>query len=179
MNYRSIREIYAGNDEVREKLKKTLGRLTDEQSSSLPEGEKWTIKQIVEHLAMVEDGMTRICSKLLAKAQTDGKLSNDRLNIPASFDEKSAEIARIKVEAPERVHPSEGKTIAESLAKMDETRIRLNDMQPLFETYDCTTYKFPHPFFGDISAAEWLILLGGHEARHIRQIKNLLEKIGQ
>lgn len=179
MDNKSIAEIYEDNERIREKLKETLGRLTDVQVSSLPEGEKWTVAQIVEHLASVEDGMTRICSKLLANAKAEGKKADGTVTVSNNFKEKGAEVTRIKMEAPERVHPSEGKTVAESLAKMDETRAKLNDLRPLFETYDANTYKFPHPFFGDISAGEWLILLGGHERRHLKQIRNLVDRIGQ
>ena len=39
------------------------------------------------------------------------------------------------------------------------------------------THKFPHPFFGELSATEWLVLLGGHEARHTAQIERILSGI--
>jgi hypothetical protein len=43
--------------------------------------------------------------------------------------------------------------------------------------FDGDTHKFPHPYFGPLSAVEWLVLLGGHEARHLQQIKNIAGKI--
>ena len=60
---------------------------------------------------------------------------------------------------------------------MDETRQKLEELRPLFESIECSDVKFPHPAFGDMSAHEWLALLGGHETRHIRQIEGILEKI--
>jgi hypothetical protein len=33
---------------------------------------------------------------------------------------------------------------------------------------------FPHPFFGELSAIEWLCLIGGHEQRHLKQIKRVM-----
>ncbi len=149
MNNPTIADIYAGNEKIHEKLKATLESLTEEQASSLPDGEKWTISQIVEHLSIVDEGMSKICSKLLSKAQSDGKISDGTVKISPGFVEKGAEIAVMKLEAPERVHPSAGAS------------------------------KFLHPFLGDISAVEWLTLVGRHKARHLRQIENLLEKIGQ
>lgn len=178
MNYQSIEEIYEANDKIREKLKVTVSDLTERQATTLPEGEKWTVAQIVEHVSMVEDGMTRICSKLLAKAKTAGQ-QNGGVKLSENFLQRGLEIGQIKIEAPEIVRPVSGRTIAESLAVMDENRAKLDEMRPLFETFDCNEQKFPHPFFGDISAAEWLALVGGHEARHIKQIKKILEKIGQ
>ena len=60
---------------------------------------------------------------------------------------------------------------------MEENRLRLREIQPLFEAYDGDTVKFPHPFLGELSAIEWLVMKGGHEARHTRQIERILEKL--
>jgi len=49
----------------------------------------------------------------------------------------------------------------------------------LFETNDGNQNKFPHPYFGDLSAIEWLVLIGGHEVRHLRQIKGMIANAGQ
>ena len=179
MSNPTIADIYADNEKIRARLKTTLGSLTESQVSSLPDGEKWTIAQIVEHLSMVEEGMAKICSKLLTKAQADEKTSDGTVKISAGFVEKGAEVATVRLEAPDWVKPVGGKTVGESILKMDDNRRRLQEIRPLFENYDCNENKFPHPFFGDISAVEWLTLVGGHEARHLRQIKNLIEKIGQ
>lgn len=178
MSYETIAEIYASNDRIRENLKETLASLTDKQSSYLPEGEKWTIAQIVEHVSMVENGMSRICSKLLSSAKAEGQLSDGTVKISDKFAEKSAEVVTVKLEAPEIVRPTHDRSIAESLASTDETRNKLNELRPLFEEFDGNTQKFPHPFFGDLSAVEWLVLVGGHEARHLKQIRHLLEKDG-
>jgi hypothetical protein len=53
---------------------------------------------------------------------------------------------------------------------MDENRTRLAELRPLFDSVDCSGHTFPHPAFGDLTAHDWLALLGGHETRHIAQI---------
>ncbi len=178
MSYQTISEIYATNDSIREKFNLTLETLTDRQASYRPEGEKWSVAQIVEHVSMVESGISRICAKLLSSAETDGQLSDGTVRISDRFIEKSSEIASMKLEAPERVHPTGEVSITESLDSMEESRTKLSELRPLFEEFDGDTHKFPHPFFGDLSAVEWLALVGGHEARHLKQIRTLLEKIG-
>lgn len=177
MNYKSIGEIYDANDAIREKLKLTLENLTDEQVNAASEGEKWSLAALVEHIAIVENGMTKICAKLLSKAQAEDKKSDGTATISENFLTKAGESVNQKFEAPERVRPTGTRTIAESLAKMEENRAALYEMRPLFETVNGAAHKFPHPAFGDLTAHEWLALIGGHELRHIRQIKNLLEKI--
>lgn len=177
MKYQTIDEIYIANEAVRAKLKTSIENLTPEQSSRLPEGEKWSIAQIVEHIVLVEDGMIRICRKLLREADAAGKHSDGTVKISDVFLKKAMEMTQVKVEAPDIVKPVARKSISESLDMMETNRNRLNELRPLFESLDGSEFKFPHPFLGEISAHEWLVLKGGHEARHLRQIKRLLEQI--
>lgn len=175
MNNQTISDIYATNDKIRERTKRLAAELTDEQSVHLPDGEKWTIAHIIEHIAIVQDGMTRISAKLLNEAKAAGKQSDGAAQISENFAKKAAEAQQLKFEAPERVHPTGNQTIAESLNKMEETRGKLEELRPLFESVESSDFKFPHPFMGDLTATEWLALVGGHEARHLRQIEKMLE----
>ncbi len=176
MNNQTIGDIYAKNDKIRENTKQIVAALSDEQTVSLPDGEKWTIAEIVEHIAIVQDGMTKISAKLLTKAQAAGKSSDGAARLSENFAAKAAEAATLKFEAPDRVRPTGNQTIKESLQKMDEAREELEKLRPLFESVECSDYKFPHPFMGDLTAHEWLALIGGHEARHLKQIKNRVVK---
>ena len=68
MEYQSIDEIYAANARIREKLRATVAQLPDEVANARPEGEKWSVAEIVEHIAKVNNGALRICGRLLQKA---------------------------------------------------------------------------------------------------------------
>ena len=177
MNYQTIDEIYAANEKTYEKLKSLVSNLSDEQANFLPEDEKWTVAKIVEHISMVENGMMRICAKLLREAQAKGETSDGKANITTDFLQKLSGAREQKFQSPEIAHPTGNQTIAESLAKIEENRKTLEEMRPLFESVGCADAKFPHPAFGPLNANEWLALLGGHEMRHAQQIARLLEKI--
>jgi len=124
----------------------------------------------------VQNGMTKISAKLLTQAQAAGVTSDGAAKLSENFAAKAAEAAAVKLEAPDRVRPTGNQSVEESLKKMDETRVELEKLRPLFESVECSDYKFPHPFMGDLTAHEWLALVGGHEARHLRQIENRLAK---
>jgi len=174
MDNQTIGDIYANNDKIREQTRQIVASLTGEQATALPDGEKWTITEIVEHIAIVQDGMAKISGKLLTQAQAAGKSADGAARLSENFTTKAAEARQLKLEAPDRVRPTGQQSIEESLAKMDETRGTLEDLRPLFESVECSDFKFPHPFMGDLTAHEWLTLVGGHEARHLRQISNRL-----
>src|SRR5688572_25716150 len=155
MKYETIEAIYEGNLKVRARLRDLVASLSDEVASRRIDGEKWTIAQIVEHVSIVDESTIKICAKLLKKAQEAGHTSDGKALISDGFLEKGSEIAKIKAEAPAFVQPTGGKTISESLARLDENSARLEELRSVFETIGGSEFKFPHPFFGEISAQEW------------------------
>ena len=178
MRYESIADIYSANEKVREHLYTTVTNIDASKAMELPDVEKWSIQQIVEHIAIVEQGVSRICARLLETAKATNKPSDGSFSLSDDFAAKSVQIADVKVEAPERVHPTGEVPIAKALELIKENQLTLNAMRGDMERYDLSNAKFPHPFFGDLTAAEWLVMLGGHGARHTDQIKRILEKIG-
>src|SRR5262245_32247331 len=124
MNSRSIEEVYRRNDEVAERFVSLIGSLSEEQIEHLPDGEKWTIGNIAEHVSIVETGMIRICAKLLRKAEAEGKLADGTVAASDEFLEKTAEIATIKLEAPEIVQPTKERAIGESIEQLNQNRLQ-------------------------------------------------------
>jgi hypothetical protein len=179
MRNETIADIYAANKRIRERLKATLNDISPGEAAALPDGEKWTIQQIVEHVQMVDYGTARICARLLENAKVDASLSDGTVTISDAFDEKSTVIAGLKVEAPERVQPTGNVTIAEALERMDANVDMFESMRNDLSRFNLSGPKFPHPYFGDITAAEWLLVAGGHERRHTKQIEKLIERIRQ
>jgi hypothetical protein len=177
MNYQTIAEIYEANKKIREKLHETLSTLTHEQLIFRADKNSWTITELVEHLYIVESGMASIISGLLQKSTVE-KIENDgSAYISAGFLERAALISNRrerKAVAPERVVPTGRYSVAESLVKMGENAKLLNHLRKGLETVNTQKAKFPHPFFGDLNATEWLAIIGGHELRHIDQIEEIL-----
>ena len=177
MHFERIADIFAENDAVRADLKRLLAKISDDQAALILEGEKWTIAEIVEHISIVDEGASKICSKLLGKP--DGQRSQ-RVDAKPAVSEKFsmhlAEMNEVKLDAPERVQPTGAVSISDSMMRLDGNRKRLRELQPSFESAQ-NEATFPHPYFGEMSAVEWLILIGRHESRHLTQIRKVLEKL--
>ena len=174
MKFETIADIYDGNAKVRQRLKDLVTPITTEQATAAREGETWTIAEIVEHIAIVDESTLKICAKLLKKAEVAAQTASG-VKISDGFMSRSREIATMKVQAPDFVKPTGEHSIADSIRKLDVNADRAAELRELFETFDGTSFTFPHPFFGDITAQEWLALKGGHELRHIKQIERLLQ----
>lgn len=173
MNYSTIAEIYAANSEIRDRFKETVNGLTEQQIESVPETGKWNVRQIVEHVAIVNEGMAKICSKLLSKAAAHSNPSDGSAKISDGFGSALEAVRDERLQAPEMVHPVHNFSIAFSMETLDRCEAIFAELRPRFETIDAVEPKFPHPLFGDLSAHEWLILSGAHEMRHLRQIRKL------
>jgi uncharacterized damage-inducible protein DinB len=179
MNYQTIAEIYAANETIREKLHETVSNLTNDQLIFRADKNTWTITEIVEHIYIVEGGMASIASSLLQKSSAEKIENNGSANISEEFLKKTALIANRrerKAVAPERVVPTGRFSVAQSLEKMKENAKLLNHIRKGLETVNTQKAKFPHPFFGDLTATEWVALVGGHELRHIDQIEEILSQ---
>ncbi|MDQ2747615.1 MAG: DinB family protein [Acidobacteriota bacterium] len=174
----NIKDIYENNDKIHEKTKQLAATLGDRPKVDSADADAWSLAHIFEHIAIVQDGMTKISAKLLTAAKEAGKTSDGTAHLSENFQKKAAEAKELKLAAPEIIHPTGTQTIADSMAKMAETQTNLQNLRPLFETVECSDFKFPHPFMGDLTAHEWLTLIGGHEARHLRQIQKMLDESG-
>lgn len=176
MNYQSIAEIYAANDKIREKLISLVEDLSPADAELRAGAESWTIRELVEHIALVENGMAKISAKLLAQAEAAKAEADGAVKIGANFLQRAGEMRTQKFKAPDRVAPTGSQTLAESLEKMAENRKLLEDLRPRFEKIEAGGFTFPHPFMGELNAHEWLALIGGHEMRHLAQIKAILQQ---
>lgn len=177
MSYESISDIYSVNKNIRANFLSTISGITDDEAVARPDGEKWTIQQIIEHIALVETGISRICGKLLGEAKSAGKTSNGSFAMREEFAARTQQIAGLKVEAPDRVQPSGEMPISESIKLLEQSGEALSSMANDLAGTELSANTFPHPFLGELTAAEWLIMVGGHEARHTRQIAAILEKV--
>ena len=179
MKYESIADIYSANAKMRENLLTTLASITDEQAATLPDGEKWSVQHVVEHISLVETGVSMICSRMVEAAKADGKPSDGSFSLSGKFRENLSQLATARVEAPDRVQPTGEVPIQDSLATLNAATAALQTLRSDLESTDVTGHTFPHPYFGPLTATEWLVLAGLHERRHTEQIENLLSKLGQ
>ena len=92
MKYESIADIYSANQKIREGFTATLNQISPDEANALPDGEKWTIQQVAEHVSIVQVGISQICAKLVAEAKIAAGKSDGRFNLSDEFGGKLAEI---------------------------------------------------------------------------------------
>lgn len=163
----------------RHRLLAVVDGLSDIEAAALPNGETWSVSHVLEHLAMVNNGMAGICAKLIGMAKAADATSDGTLAISDDFFSKIEAFSTRKAEAPERVRPTGAIAVSDSLERMAAADVSFAALQQDFEQVGLGEPKFPHPYFGDLTATEWFVLCGLHEHRHTVQIETLLTKIRQ
>ena len=180
MQFNSIDEIFETAEAVRKETLGFAGSITPEESGVLADGETWTLRSIFEHMALVDDRILWVVDKLAAKADSmpraDGTIP---LAISDSFGSTLGKFASEKLVAPETVQPTGEIPIADSILRLEDSLAALASLREGLENADLTKHRIPHPYLGELTAPEWMVIRNGHEERHVSQARVILDKIRQ
>ena len=159
--------------ELIERLQKTEQELldlvrgvTDAQWAFKPAPERWSIAEVVEHIALGEALMFDTAVRSL-----------DRPENP-KWEETLAKTDRIRralpdrsrrVDAPAAIKPQQAMSRVEVMARFGSQRQRAlayarDTDRPV------KAHTAPNPFFGDLNAHQWLLYIPLHNERHNQQI---------
>ena len=178
MAYESVEEMLDSIDESRNRLLARVGNLNEAESEMRAAPDAWSVAEIMEHLSISEDGVMKLIGMMLTKAEAGGGSAKEpaRRFAPVSIDHFTERSLKEKYEAPEFIRPRGGVALADSIAKMQQIRATLHGMRPRLEAADLTNARYPHPIFGPLNAYQWILFLGAHEERHLRQIETTLSE---
>jgi hypothetical protein len=177
MDYHSLTDIFGALDETRRRLYDRLEGLSSDEEKRQDGPDSWSVGQVAEHLAIMEERLIKLFPIMLTKAASAGAqaASGDTLRRPVSIDKLVARSVKEKYVAPDVVRPSGSVPVADSLGRLQRSRASLLELRPRIETADGTSVNYPHPVFGPLDLYQWLLMIGMHEERHLRQIESLLQ----
>jgi len=157
------------NDQAREELLQEVNKLTDEEINRKPTEGKWSIRQIMEHLVLMEGGIAKTVAEQLS--------SEDKHNTadkPIEFTINR----ETKVQAPEFMVPGDEFLTLDALKqKLAYTHEQLNQLAEHADPDELATRSYPHPVFGEMNLKQWIPFVGYHEKRHIEQIREVKEAL--
>lgn len=180
MIYNSLSEIFDSMDETRARLRARLERITDAEQSLRPSPDAWSVAEIAEHLAIIEERLSMLFPILLTKAEAGGlQRKEGQAFQPISVEAMIERSRREKYTAPEPMRPTGKASLADSLSSLERSRQAIKALRPRLEALELTNVTYPHPAFGPLSAYQWLIFLGAHEDRHLRQIEKAMTSTEQ
>lgn len=168
----SVEEIYALISQARERLEHSVSGLTTAQQRFKTSPNAWSVAEVIEHLALIEERLSGMIAMLVKRA-AGAQHVHGVVFEPVSLDRFGGLVTE-RIEAPPMMRPSGAISIADSLAKLRGSRAVLAELRPQVETHDLSAAVFPHPLFGALNAYEWLLFIGLHEGRHRKQIEKII-----
>jgi hypothetical protein len=137
----------------------------------------WNGLELLEHLVIVEDGVSRMVRKLVREGLATGlpdEHEDDVTAFTAPIDAIGLAEGRGRVAAPPAVQPTGGRDRAALEAQLAEVRARLEEWLRAGSGKALGTLGWPHPFFGPLSVYQWAYVTAQHERRHTRQLARAL-----
>lgn len=139
-----------------------------------PAPERWSVAEVLEHLAIVEQQIGALLQRGLRRAMADGPLPQDLDHTPVvpTIDAARVLDREQRLQARQAVVPSRGLTAEQAWRELDASRAVLRNVLLAADGLVTTSIKAPHPFFGELTFHQWVAFLGFHEARHAAQIRS-------
>jgi hypothetical protein len=139
-----------------------------------PEPGRWSVAQVVDHVARVEGvGAHRVREKL-AEARTQGadeETETGPVISPALLAKLTDRSFRLQ--APERAHPNPDARFDESWAALEAAHQQVRQTYADADGLALERLQMPHPALGMLDLYQWGVAMGGHEARHAAQIREI------
>lgn len=160
----------------RKRLSSVLAGLTPEQRAHRAETDSWSVAECVEHIALVEtrvmDSIERQVSSAPEPEKAAGAVGKEKLILQAVPERGT------RVKAPEGARPTgRWPDFNQLLGEFEKARERSITFASGTEA-DLRSHFFPHFVFRDLDCYQWLVFLGAHGERHVRQIEEIKNQPG-
>ncbi|MEN1968592.1 DinB family protein [Lentibacillus sp. N15] len=158
------------NEEARESLLKEVNGISDDNLNKQPDAASWSIKQILEHLFLMEGVIVKMIENELENGK-DVQTKPKPIELTVNRDQK--------VQAPDFAVPSDDfATLEELKLKLEASHQGLAQLVTNADEHVLANRAFLHPVFGEMSLNQWIPFIGWHEKRHTLQIKEVKTVLG-
>lgn len=157
-------------EETRQKFLASIDGLTDAQWTFKAGPDRWSIAEVAEHIAISESTILELVTAkiLTAPPPAPGGESLSDEKLIAALTDRSA-----RFQAPEMLKPTNRWATRDALAK-DFNAARDKTILYVKETKDdLRGHAAPHPVLKSLDGFQWVLLIGGHSARHTAQIEEV------
>lgn len=164
-------------DQQRNVLRAAVDSVPAALRDQKPAAGSWSVANVVEHLAVAEKRISMRIAASIGEARGAG-LGRETSTKPIL---PTLDLARLldrsaKISAPDAIQPT-GLTAEQAWTALEESwkivRGTLTDADGLA----IGMLAMPHPVLGTASLYQWFAFIGGHEARHAAQIREIARSL--
>ena len=175
-----ISEVLTYLDMNRAALERTLAGVPAAMCELRPSPERWSVAEVLQHLALVEGRITDLLASRIGAARTAG-LGPEREDSPVTptFDMTRVLDRGRPITAGEAVLPNEPLDLSAARAMLEDRRARLRAVMISADGLALEHVTAPNRVLGTLNAYQWVLFVGAHEARHTAQIREVVAELSR
>ena len=154
-----------------------VARVPTERQARRATPDRWSVAEIVEHVARIDFGVAKILAMHVAQPRPVAP------EVLAAAQLTPEKVARVRdraerIEAPDRVRPTGELTPEAALAQLAQAREALKAVYVSADPAVLDGAVHAHPVIGPLTLRGWFQLAAHHDARHAQQIAELAAELG-
>src|SRR5262249_51560162 len=154
-------------ESTRKNIEDATRGLTDAQWNFKPSPFKWSVAQVMEHIAASEDLLRGLAEQTMKGPAPGRDLTATDNRVLSMVPDRSS-----KVEAPKPLRPTNRfDTPAAAVSHFLESRAKTIEF--LKNTPDLRAHAVDSPFFGKLDAYQYILVVAAHSERHTKQLNEV------
>jgi hypothetical protein len=171
-------EVLARLDRSRSQLGAAVETIAVPLRQQRPAPERWSVAEVLEHLSLVERLITGRMADAIAAARGQGLPAENAARVPLADAIESRMANRTtRRDAPQATIPTGTIDAAAAWQAIEDGHRRLRALAAAADGLALGEVIFEHPFFGPMTAYQWVELMAAHEGRHTEQIKEIAHAV--
>src|SRR4029077_6970141 len=157
---------------AQDRLLRAADDIPDDLWKTRPREGAWSAAEVIAHVMAIERTVTVVAAKIFKKQPKQTPLLR-RFRLPLAF----VEIRLVRLKTPIPVDPQLLGEKKPMLAELQELRCRTLALVEENRNRALRVYRWQHPFLGSLNAYQWFELLGSHQIRHEKQIREIADHL--
>jgi hypothetical protein len=168
------REVFDYLVTARVHLEDAVRSVPDRARNARPAPDRWCLAEILEHLARVNESITRLIDTRVAAGREAGLGTDpETTSILWTLDVARLLDRREKMEAPERIVPTGHMSAVAAWSALASADEALQRAVIGADGLALGSIAHPHRFLGPLNLYQWVAFAAAHEFRHAAQIREL------
>jgi uncharacterized damage-inducible protein DinB len=159
-------------EETRDDLLTTLKGLSEDQFNFKPAGDRWSIKECLQHIAITEDRLWQWTDGVIKAAPNPDKRAEIKVNDDQVMKMISDRSNKVKTSADMEPQTSQYTTALDALNAFKTSRERL--IKYVKNSKDDLRNHVTDTPIGAVDAYQLILFIGAHSNRHTQQIAEVM-----
>ena len=173
-----LEEVLSYLDSERAALSDAVELVPTEFRDQQPGPDRWSVAQVLQHLGLIERRVAIGVTRWVRDARAGGLGPElETSSVLNSLDLALIADRSRRRNAPEDFSPNADLDAASAWKALEETRAKLRAGVQPGDGLALGEVIQTHPVLGPINLYQWLLFVGGHEARHTAQVREITAEL--